>query len=479
MTGVNAWRSDLWLALGAVLTAHVAILQQSDVIESSCAAAILSAIDAARQGQPPTLDSATELTAIFEQRVDAITPASCAALSGIGRSHLDVAASAHLLLLRQHALTLLESAILTRLTLIELAGAHVFTLLPVYAGSTPLQPSNLAHVLTAVIAPLRRATARLQLALDDLDRVALGSGSLAGAAQPVDRDALARLLGAEVAAESTIDALSSVDEFVSASQAAAAIVHPLERLLFELLTLVRQEPQALTLDDALLSPADAHLPHFRSPQVLERCLRDAQAVMVQAQVTERAASHLPLGPRGDAGDNLAQSAALTMQEATRVCQTVAMLLSGPLEFNRAWLARNAGRSLMTSGDLAAFLTSEETLPLAAARDIASLVTERAREEGLEASAITPGLIDAAAMLVIGRELGVEIERLGAYLAPRRFIEKRLVQGGPAPVAIRELLDIESQRVAKDQTDLDIRHQRVTGAQLELVTLSHEIQTLAS
>src|SRR5688572_31844556 len=30
---------------------------------------------------------------------------------------------------------------------------------------------------------------------------------------------------------------------------------------------------------------------------------------------------------------------------------------------------------------------------------------------------------------IGRELGIEIERLGAYLAPRRFIEKRTVLGG--------------------------------------------------
>lgn len=479
MTGVDAWRRDLWSAIGSALTAHAVVLQQSDLLESSCATAIVGAIEASAQGEPPGTDSATGLTAVFEQRVDAVSPAACAALSRLGRGNLDVAATAHHLLLRQHGLALLEAAILVRLTLVELAGAHVFTLLPVYIGSTPLQPSNLAHVLTAAIAPLRRATARLQLALGDLDQIALGSGSLAGAAQPLDRDALASLLGAEATTESTIDALSSVDEFVAASQAAAAIANPMERLMVEFLVLLRQEPQALTLDDVLLAPVDSSLPHFRPPQVLERCLNDARSVAQHASITERAASAVPFGPRGDAGDMLAQSAAAAMLEATRVCQTFAMLVSGPLDFNRGWLARNAGRGLTTAADLAPFLASEEGLPLAAARDIAALVTERARDEGLEASAITPGLIDAAAMLVIGREVGVEIERLGAYLAPRRFIEKRSVQGGPAPVAIRELLDIESQRVARDQLDLESRQRRIDEARRELGAISHEIQNLAS
>lgn len=479
MTGVDAWRRDLWLAIGTSLTAHSVVLQQSDLLESSCAAAILGAIDATSQGEPPAVDTATALAAIFEQRVDAVSPASCAALNRAGRGSLDVAATAHHLLLRQQGLALLEAAILVRLTLIELAGAHVFTLLPVYIGASPIQPSNLAHVLTAAVAPLRRATARLQLALTDLDQIALGSGSLSGAAQPIDRDTVARLLGADAATESTIDALSSVDEFVAASQSAAAIVQPLERLMVEMLTLIRQEPQALTLDDALLAPVDNSLPHFRPPQVLERCLSEARGVAQQAMITERAAAAVTFGPRGDAGDPLAQGAARAMQEATRVCQTFAMLISGPLDFNRAWLARNAGRSLMTAGDLAEILVAEERLPLVAARDIAALVTERAREEGLEASAITPGLIDAAAMLVIGRELGVEIERLGAYLAPRRFIEKRSVQGGPAPVAVRELLDIESQRVSKDQLELESRQRRIDEARRELGAQSHEIESLAS
>ncbi|MCA9877314.1 MAG: hypothetical protein KC442_06020, partial [Thermomicrobiales bacterium] len=408
MTGAEAWRRDLWLAISAALTAHVVVLNQMAALDDACAASLLGAIDATSRGEPPAVESATILATTFEQRVDSVAPAACAALIRQGRGSLDLAATAHHLVLRQHAINLLEAAILTRLTLVELAGAHVFTLLPVYLGASPLQPSNLAHVLTATIAPLRRATTRLFLALSDLEQLALGAGYLAGASLPIDRDVLAGLLGAEAEVESTLDALASVDEFVASSQAAAATVQPLERLIVELLALVRQDPQALSFDDALLAPADSSLPHFRPPQVLERCLAEARGVTQQALLTERIASAIPFGPRGDAGDGLAQSAARALHDATRVCQTFAMLVSGPLDFNRAWLARNAGRSLMTAGDLAAFLVTEEALPPAAAREIAALVTERARDEGLEASGITPGLIDAAAMMVIGRELGVEI-----------------------------------------------------------------------
>ncbi|MFT4036566.1 MAG: lyase family protein [Thermomicrobiales bacterium] len=479
MSGASGWRQDLWLAIGAALQAHVITLHDGGALESHCAASLLGAVEATSQGTPPPVESSHGLAVAFEQRVEAVAPAACAALSRQGRESSDLAATALHLLLRQHATQLLEAALLARLTLIELAGAHVFTLLPIYAGSSPLQPTNLAHALTASIAPLRRATARLQLALVDLDPVALGAGAMGGGRVVVDRDAVATLLGAEAPAESTIDAVSATDQFVAASQAAAAVVLPLERLLGEMLALRRQEPQSLHIDDALLSPAERALPHYRAPQVLERCLTDARAVAQQALLTERAAAAIPFGPRGDAGDAPALSAARALGDAARVCQTATMLLSGPVDFNRAWLARQAGRYLMTAGDLAALLIDEEGLPASAAQEIAALVAERAASEELEASGITPGLIDSAALLVIGQELGVEIERLGAFLAPRRFVEKRSAVGGPAPKAVRELLDIESQQVAQDQEWLEDRVRRTEAARATLGVRSHELQADAS
>src|SRR3712207_1341680 len=63
MTGVDAWRRDLWLAIGSALTAHVVGLRHSDLLESSCAASILGAIDATTHGAPPAIESAAGLAA--------------------------------------------------------------------------------------------------------------------------------------------------------------------------------------------------------------------------------------------------------------------------------------------------------------------------------------------------------------------------------------------------------------------------------
>ena len=60
------------------------------------------------------------------------------------------------------------------------------------------------------------------------------------------------------------------------------------------------------------------------------------------------------------------------------------------------------------------------------------------------------MIDSAAVMVIGQELKVEMETLGRYLAPRRFIERRQVSGSPASEKTREWLAVERARLAQDR-----------------------------
>jgi argininosuccinate lyase len=160
-------------------------------------------------------------------------------------------------------------------------------------------------------------------------------------------------------------------------------------------------------------------------------------------------------------------------------ETFATFISGQIEINRAWLARTAGYALVTSGDLADFFMAEEGIDPSSARDIAALTSSRALQEGLEASGITPAMIDSAALIVIGRELGIEIERLGAYLAPRRFIEKRTVLGGPAPATIREHLAMERGRLEADQRWLEEKRRRIALAEENLEIRTHELLSAAS
>jgi argininosuccinate lyase len=312
------------------------------------------------------------------------------------------------------------------------------------------------------------------LVYEDLDRSPLGAAALAGPGLPVDRDETADLLGSEGPIESTFDALSAVDHLVAAGDAAATSVTTVRRLASELMVWLRTEPQALRLADELLAAPDANLPHFRPPALLERLVADARQVESDAAAIANMTRDIPYGPVGEMADRAAETAGSALSRAATMNETLAMVVGGPIEINRAWLARNAGHGLVTSGDLADFFMAEEELNPSAAREIAALTASRAGQEGLEASAITPAMIDAAALLVIGRELGIEIERLGAYLAPRRFIEKRTVLGGPAAPAIREYLSLERNRLETDRRWLEEKRRRIALAEENLEIRTREI-----
>jgi hypothetical protein len=122
--------------------------------------------------------------------------------------------------------------------------------------------------------------------------------------------------------------------------------------------------------------------------------------------------------------------------------------------NRAVFGNRAGRGHVTSSDLAEFLIVEEEIAPGDARIIAGRVLAMIRDKGLEISAIDRETIDAAGLLVLGREIGIEFETLSKYLAPRRFLEQRTADGAPAPNAIRAWLKQESDRLAERKTAID-------------------------
>lgn len=454
----------LWHAIGQGLTAHAIMLRDAAIIDDALSAAILIAADGVSRGDPPAVDGAMALAAAFDDRIDSLIAPGAVGAARIGRARHDLAAAAGRLVLRDRALTLASAIDASRAALIDLAEAHVFTLLPVWSEASPLQPTNLAHFLTGATAPLARAARRLQHAYDDLDRSPLGSAALGGSGLPVDRDELSDLLGSEGPIASTFDAVSAVDHLGATASAASAAAAPIRRLAEEWLVWLRTDPQALRLAEDLLAPSDPNLPHFRPSEGLASLTAMARRVESDADSVQRLAHDVPYGPVGAAADDALALLAETLALAVAAHEAFRSLITESLEINRAWLARNAGRSLITAGDLADLLMAEEGLDPAAARNIAAQVANRAWAEGLEASAITPEMIDAAALLNVGRELGIEIERLGAYLAPRRFIEKRAVLGGPAPATIREHLTQEKTRLEEDARWSEAKRRRIALAE---------------
>ena len=464
-------RAARWRDLGRISTAHAVMLRDAGIIDDGSLAALLVPIDATSRGEPA--DGALDaITAAFDARVDALARPGLVGATTIGRGRAETAATVARLSLRREVLDLARAADDAERALIEFAAQHAATFMPAFAGGQPVQPTTLAHFLGATIGPLGRAQDRILSAYDLVNRSPLGAVALASTSFPISRERVASLLGFDGLVPNTFDAVAAIDHLEQAARAAVAVATPLGRLLTEFLSWLRSEPDSLRLGDTWVS-GDPGLPQLRRPTGLERLVLLGHRVTAATNEVATATHATPYEPLGPALDDLFQRASEAVAQATQLATAVAGLINQDIEVNRAYLANRAGRAYTTASELAVFLMTEEGLEPAAAANIAALTLSRARAEGVEISGVTPQMIDAAALMVIGREVGVEIEAISRHLAPRRFLERRTVPGGPAPSAVRDYLAAE-----RTSLDADVRRRlevgsRVSAAERELDRLAAE------
>jgi argininosuccinate lyase len=269
-----------------------------------------------------------------------------------------------------------------------------------------------------------------------------------GAGFPIDRSRTAALLGCSGEIEQTFDALSGVDDVLAIAHATEAIAAPIVRWLDELVMMVRGDAAALAVDPSWQA-GDWAAPQWAGFGGIGALSAHGRKAIGAARTLATVVTTLPWGPV------IAQSGAIlsAIDEATSgldvLLERTTALMRDALIVNRAALANRAGRAFVTSADIADFLIVEEGIEPGPARAIAGIVLNRARETGLEISAVTPEMIDTAALMVIGREIKVEFEAISRYLAPRRFIERRNLTGGPAPSAVRSWLAAAATRRKQD------------------------------
>jgi len=466
-------RAD-WRRLGRLLAAHVVMLRDVDVLDDAFTAAVLVAADAAAGGAPPVTSQPSALAAAFDERIDALLPAAAVGAAGIGRAHPESVAALVRLATRDRLLALDAAAAAVRGRLLNLADAHAFTLMPAVDGWQPVAVSTLAHLLGGTVAPLGRAATRVRAAYATANRSPLGAGVLAGVGLPIDRERVAALLGCDEVVPNTFDAVAAVDHLVDAAEAAAAAVAPVSRIGVDLITWLRAEPQSFRLPDAWRSPVEGPTTAGGRPVVgLASLVTDARRLDADALGIRLVARQATYGPATVTVDALAAPLARLLDEATKLLTSFGDLVIG-LEVNRAYLGNRAGREHTTSGELADYLMAEEGVGPGAARTITAMVVRRALEAGIEASGITPEMIDAAALMVLGRELGIEPEAIGRHLAPRRVLERRTATGAAGPAATRAYLGSERERLAADEQWRATATARLTAAAAELARSEAEI-----
>jgi argininosuccinate lyase len=437
-------RAQAWRCVACIATAHVDALTGEGVIDVTVQETLRQAI-AQTAGEPAPVGALLDLAIAFDDRVDTLASDRVTGVVRMGRGSAETVATMMRMVLRDEIARLADAADRVIQGLIEFAGAHVVTMVPIYAGSQPVQPSTLANVLGGVITPLGRALDQLALALEMVNQSPMGAAAGTSSRFAAGRGATAAALGFAGPAPNVFDAVSAVDYLTATGTAIEAVVSPVARLLSELESWLRAAPEVLAFAEEGLERLP-DLPQLRNPAELDRLDVLALEARAAAEAARRWAEHAGLGPQLQLDaplDNLSRAAAA----AVALCDGMRMLVAGGMEVNRAAFGNRAGKGHITSADLIDFLVVEEQIAPGDARVIANRVLAQVKERGLEISGITREIVDAAGLLVIGREIGIEFERLSRYLAPRRFLESRTATGAPAPGATREWLAVEMQALA--------------------------------
>ena len=352
-----------------------------------------------------------------------------------GRSRNDQVAT-DLRLWTRRAIDRLDAGLLGfERALVGLAERDGDAILPGTTHVQPAQPVLLAHHLLAYVEMAERDRGRLADARRRLNVSPLGSGALAGAGYPLDREATAAELGFDGVTANSMDAVGDRDFVVETLAAVALGMVHLSRLAEEIAWWSNPRFGFVRVADAY-STGSSMMPNKRNPDPVELVRgRSARAIAALSAILG-ILKGLPLGYQRDLQEDkppLFGSAGIYESSLGILAGLVATLT-----IDRAAMADAAADGYTTATTLADALV-RRGVPFRSAHGIVGELVGRAEREGIrELAAMPPAVLeellgaadDAAARRLAG-ETGI-----GATLLASATIEGSLaaadVTGGTAP-----------------------------------------------
>lgn len=152
--------------------------------------------------------------------------------------------------------------------LLDRADENVATIVPGYTHLQRAQPVSFGHVLMAYYEMFGRDSDAFASALVTADVLPLGSGALAGATYPLDREFVAGRLGFAMVSANSMDAVSDRDFILDFIFAAAKTMTHLSRLCEDIVIWSSEEFGFIRLSDAY-SSGSSMMPQKRNPDYAE------------------------------------------------------------------------------------------------------------------------------------------------------------------------------------------------------------------
>ena len=428
-------------ALMDIHHAHTRMLAHCGIISREECAALVVALDGLEleRIKAARFDGSFEdLFYLVEKLLDERAGPHIAGKMHTARSRNDIAITLYRMTARREVLALLNAANESRKVLLDLAAAHVETVMPAHTHAQPAQPTTLAHYLLAACEFLARDGERLRAAYLRVNRCPMGAAAITTTGFPIDREETARLLGFDGVAENSYGAIAAIDYITECAAVVAVAMVNLGKLVQDLLLWSTREFGFLRLSDGFVQ-ASSIMPQKRNPVALEHVRILASRALGQAQAVLTCAHNTPFGDINDSEDNLQPLVAAMFGDAQRALRLFAGLM-GEAEFDRERMACQAAKNFLTVTELADTLVRGAGMSFREAHDV---VAKAVRVCGTEDSA-------AALTRALGRirpDLRLTTEEIERALDPRHFVRVRAATGGAGAGADRGIARTGARGVA--------------------------------
>ncbi len=358
-----------------------------------------------------------------------------------GRSRNDQVATDLRLWLRR-AIDRLDGAILEmERALVDLAERHMDAVLPGATHIQPAQPVLFAHHLLAYVEMLERDRGRLADARRRANVSPLGSGALAGAGYPIDREAVAEELGFGGVTANSLDAVSDRDFVVETLAAAALGMVHLSRLAEEITWWSNPAFGFVRVSDAF-STGSSMMPNKRNPDPAELVRGKSAGVIAALTAVLGLLKGLPLAYQRDLQeDKPPLFVAVSTWEAS--LEVMAGLIA-TLTIDEQRMREAAGEGFITATAVADALV-RRGVPFRTAHHIVGSLVAQAEEARIGLDAIPDSVIwqalagaddDTARKLAGDPATGQELRRAAAIDGALASCD---VIGGTAPVRVAAAL----------------------------------------
>ena len=416
--------------------AHVLVLQEQGVVSKDVAAQLFGVLLDAQAtpvgefGYDPVHGEAYNCR---ERRFVGLIGSDTGWLHA-GRTRREAVRVAMRLRLREDLVALLEAAAGLAATASRVAAEHAETYLADHTYLQQSQPSTFGHYLLSFVYDVLRDADRLDAALDWVNRSPAGAGCVNGSRLPYDRNRIAELLGFDSVIEHTRDAMWQTDGLLDAISTAASLVTTLSKLAEDLEIWSSREFDYVELADGH-SRGSVMMPHKRNPYALSM-VRGEAGVLIGRMAGMYAVCKTP-SARSDnlifAYGEVPRALDLAVR-ATRLMSGVV----GGLTVNADKMRTALESGFTQSTDLSEYLMLEFAIDYRTAYDIVGAAVTRAAADGLRGIDLTGERLDAAAVAVQGKPLGLAGADLREVLDPVAIVATRVTRGGAAPDVVRAM-----------------------------------------